>query len=375
VTPEALLGLAQERTGLFDFGPEGWQEGFAHMVEAIETELAGDLDVVRRAEDVVLKRLVNRLRIEGWYADHGAEAGAHPVEGPLVVLGTGRSGTTAAHYLLALDPQFRYLRKWEIEDPVPPPDASTEQHDDRRPVSVQRTAQHIATVDGPTEDRRIAELAFRDDGRTLPIQSYTDWWREADHSPGFVYHERILRMLHSHRPPHRWLLKSPDYLFTLPPLLAQYPDIRFVMMHRDPVKVVPSVCSVTVEAVRRRLPDWRYDPDTYGGEFLNHLGEGVRRFMRVREEVGEEVFVDVGQPELEVDPLGVADRVYEFAGLDLSSDVRATMLQWSEENRAGSRGEHSYTLEEYGLTEVAIREVFADYIDRFGDYFTVASGA
>ena len=370
VTLESLLDLATDGTGLADFGPDGWQEGFGHMVAAIQTDLAGDIDAIHRAESIVVNRLMNRLRIEDWYAAHGAEAAVHRVEGPLVVLGTGRSGTTAAHYMLALDPQFRYLRKWEIEDPTPPPDMSTESNDPRRHKSVQSTAQHIATVDGPTEDRRIAELSFRDDGRSLPIPTYTDWWLEADHTAGFQYHERVLRMLHVNRPPYRWLLKSPDYLFTLPPLLAQYPDIRFVMMHRDPVKVIPSVCSVTVEAVRRRLPDWTFDPDTFGRNFLYYLGEGVRRFMRVREEVGDDIFVDVGQPELEADPVRIARRIYEFAGLSLSYDTVGSIQRWTEENRVGSRGVHSYTLEQYGLSEGEICEVFSEYIDRFSAYFT-----
>ena len=105
-------------------------------------------------------------------------------------------------------------------------------------------------------------------------------------------------MLQSHRPPYRWLLKSPDYLFNLPPLFAQYPDIRFVMTHRDPVKVVPSVCSVTIEHTRLRLPDWTCDPAAFGRNFLDHLAEGVRRFLAFRDAVGDDRFVDVGQPEL-----------------------------------------------------------------------------
>ena len=84
---------------------------------------------------------------------------------------------------------------------MPPPDLDTEPDDPRRPVSVQSTVHHIATVDGPTEDRRILELSFHDDGRTLALPSYVDTWRDVDHSAAFPYHERILRMLHSHRPP------------------------------------------------------------------------------------------------------------------------------------------------------------------------------
>jgi hypothetical protein len=366
VTPGALLERAQVQSGLSDFGPDGWQGGFERLVAAMGTDVGDDADVTRRIEAIIVGRLVNRLRIEDWYAHHAGEAAAHRVEGPLVVVGTGRSGTTATHYLLAVDPRFRYLRKWEIEDPVPPPSLATEADDPRRPVSVPSTVHHIATVDGPTEDRRILELSFHDDGRTLALPSYVDTWRDVDHSTAFPYHERVLRMLHSHRPPHRWLLKSPDYLFNLPPLFAQYPDIRFVMTHRDPVKVVPSVCSVTIEHTRLRLPDWTCDPAAFGKNFLEHLAEGVRRFLAFRDSLGEDRFVDVGQPELQADPVGVAERIYHFAGLELTDELRIAMDQWSRANRAGSRGDHHYSAEQFGLTDTQIREAFAEYLDRFG---------
>ena len=366
LTTDELLEQATERAGLDDFGPDDWQEGFGRLVDSVNRDVGDDPDVVERIRTIIDDRLLNRLRFEDWWANHEAEAAAHPVEGPLVVIGTGRSGTTATHYLLAVDPQFRYLRKWEIVDPVPPPLLSAEQHDPRRPKEVEATVHHIATVDGPTEDRRILELCFHDDGRPLGLTTYCREWMDWDHAPAFPFHERVLRMLHSHRPPHRWLLKAPDFINNLPPLIAQYPDIRLVMTHRDPVKVIPSICSVTAEHVRRRLPNHRFDGPTFGREMLHHIAEGIRRFMRARDEFGDELFVDVGQPELSVDPVGVARRVYDHAGLELTDEVAAAMADWSEQNRAGSRGEHRYTLEEYGLTEAMIRAEFAEYLDRYG---------
>ena len=366
---DVLLDRACGRAGLSDFGPDGWQEGLTHLVGAIDTDAGDDADAVQRVEAIVVDRLVNRLRIEQWYADHGAEAAAHSVEGPLVILGTGRSGTTATHYLLAVDPQFRYLRKWEIADPVPAPDLATEHRDPRRPSApMQANVQHIATVDGPTEDRKIHELSFHDDGVPLALASYTAWWRDADHAAAFPYHERVLRLLHSHRPPYRWLLKSPDYVYNLPWLGAYYPDARFVMTHRDPVKVIPSACSVIAEHTRQRLPDWTFDPDEFGHDVLVHLLSGMTRAIAAREAIGEHRFIDVGQLQLQGDPVGVAEQIYDFAGLDLSDDARAAMAQWGTDNRAGSRGQHQYSAEEFGLTDAGIRDAFVEYFDRYGKY-------
>jgi hypothetical protein len=366
--PEALLERARKRADLSDLGPDGWQEGFERMVAAIPTDLGGDAAAVERIEAIIVDRLVNRLRVEAWYAEHAAEAAAHAPEVSLVVIGTGRSGTTATHYLLAVDPQFRCLRKWEIENPVPPPDLATEHQDPRRRSAVKTGVLHIASVDGPTEDRKIHELSFHDDGGPLALPSYSRWWRDADHTAAFPYHERILRFLHSHRPPYRWLLKSPDYLNNLPPLAAYYPSARFVMTHRDPTLVIPSACSVIAEHTRQRLPDWTFEPGEFGRSVLERLGEAARRAMAARAVIGEDRFIDIGQPELQADPIGVAERIYDFAGLDLEDSVRHAMAQWASENRAGSRGQHRYAAAEFGLTPEQIRQAFAEYLDQYGRY-------
>jgi hypothetical protein len=367
-SPEQLLDRARRTTGLSDFGPDGWRDGFERQCAAADAEIGDDAEAVKRVEEIFVNRLIIRLRIEAWYAERGSEADRYGIEGPLVVIGTGRSGTTAAHYLLANDPQFRVLRKWEISDPVPPPDIKTERDDPRRPRSVAANVQHIAAIDGPTEDRKIHELSFHDDGVTLGLSDYTDYWRDADHTSAFPYHERVLRMLHSRRPPHRWLLKSPDYMYYLQPLARHYPDVRFVMTHRDPASVIPSACSVIAEHTRMRLPDWTFDPADFGRKILEHLLEAARRGMAARDIIGADRFIDIGQAEIQDDSIGVAERIYALAGLDLEDGVRDAMAQWSRKNKSGARGQHKYSAEEFGLSRGQIHEAFADYLDRYGGY-------
>jgi hypothetical protein len=372
-TAEELLGRAAQRSGLSDFGPDGWQDGLQHVVAAVPEDIGDDPDAVARIEEIVVTRLVNRLRIEEWYAAHGDEAAAHELGDLLIVVGTGRSGTTATHYLLAADPRFRTLRKWEIETPVPPPDLATEQQDPRRPTSVQANVKHIVTVDQHTEDRKIHELSFHDDGMTMGLKTHRNYWRDVDHSAAFPYHERVLRMLQSHRPPYQWLLKSPDYMHFLPALAAYYPDARFVMTHRDPTKVVPSACSVILEHTRMRLPDFDPDPAEFGHETLDHMLEAATRGMAARAQIGNHRFFDIGQPELRSDPLGTAQRIYDFAGIELTDEVRALMAEWSYGRDAGSRGEHRYSAEEFGLTDNQIREAFSEYLERYGEFCTPRS--
>ena len=366
-SPDELLAHASAETGLADFGADGWQEGFESLVGAIAVDLGDDPDAVALVEAIVVNRLVRRLQVENWYADHGHEAAAHAVEGPLIIIGTGRSGTTACHHLLNLDPQFRALRKWEIDAPVPPPVLGEEHLDPRRPQQVVAGEMHIATVDGPTEDRKILELMFHDDARPLALRTHSQWWLHADHAVAFPYHERILRLLQSHRPPYRWLLKSPDFIHYIEPVVAQYPDVKFVMTHREPLKVVPSACSVTVAGTRLRIPHWQY-PDTFGRDMLENLATGTRRGSRRAPHSART------DSSTSVSPSSTRTRSKSRSASTTSpasSSRPRRAARWNSgasTTGPGARGEHRYSPEEFGLTDDLIRTEFAEYYDHYTKY-------
>jgi hypothetical protein len=364
-TADDLIERATTKASLTDFGPDGWQEGLDHMVVAVATDLTDD-DEVRRVEGILVDKLVTRLQIEQWYAEHGDEA-AHPVDGPLVIMGLPRTATTAVHHLLALDPQLRYLRTWERDHPLPPPDAATEASDPRR-VQPEQSTMHIRTVDGPAEDGPLHTLDMRS-GHGLPLPSFEKWWRDEHHPTAFAYLDRVLRLLHSHRPPYRWLLKYPSYAYQLDDLVDQWPDVKFIWTHRDPVKLVPSTCSVSIDGYRRRIPD--YEPDdwsVFGHQQLDRFSNAARRGTEARARMGDERFIDVSQQEMNADAVAVAERIYDFAGLTLIPEQRTTIAEWAVENRAGARGVHTYSAEQYGLTDDEIRGAFAPYLEVYGRY-------
>jgi hypothetical protein len=101
---------------------------------------------------------------------------------------------------------------------------------------------------------------------------------------------------------------------------------------------------------------------------LEHWSDGMRRALDARETLGEERFVDVGQHEVETDPVGTAQRVYDLVGLRLPDGVRRAMTGWAAENRRGVRGEHRYHASDFGLADDEIRGTFGEYLDQFGGY-------
>jgi hypothetical protein len=105
-----------------------------------------------------------------------------------------------------------------------------------------------------------------------------------------------------------------------------------------------------------------------GREVLEHFFDGIQQATADRAALAEERFIDIGQKELEADGVGTAGRIYEFLGLELTDEVRDTMSRWVVDNRRGSRGEHRYSPEQYGLTTQQIVEACRAYPDRFGAF-------
>lgn len=367
---EHLIEAARASTGLSDLGPDGWQAGLEHLLEAATSDLTLDDAAAARLERTIHGRLTSRLLIEDWYRVRVPEP--PPIEGLVVVHGLPRTATTALQYLLARGSEFRYQRRWEITSPIPPPGATSDADDERRLGAIRQgqsaasgSAQHISELDGPVDDNVILGLDFHNQELGLPLPTYTRWWRGSSLKTTYGYHERVLRLLHTGRPPYRWIVKAPYHNFHLDDLATQYPEARFVMAHRDPALAFPSACSTVATAQRNALPQHPPDPVALGSFLLEHLVEGIGRAMADRTAIGEHRFLDVTQQQLDADAIGTAERIYDFVGLELNNVTRSAMGEWSAANRPGTRGRHRYTPEEYGLTKGDIRAAFRDYIERF----------
>lgn len=302
--------------------------------------------------------------------DHPSIADA-AIEGPIDINGLPRTGTTALANILSLDPQFRSLRGWEQARPCPPPIAGQEAEDPRRVQSVaeharrseQMRAMHLDDVDATMEDTELLGMAFHGQQYTLPVYRYHAWWRSADMTATYEYHRRVLKLLQSQRPPERWLLKALHHNFHMDAIVAAYPDVRFVVTHRDPAKAVPSWASI----VSNILPPASGERDLHrlGSEISEHLRIGVEAAMASRARLGDDRCFDVHHREFVADPFGVIGRIYEFMELELEPAVQRSMADWHAANRSGSHGTHRYTPEQFGLTEAQLRSDFAAYIDHY----------
>jgi len=172
-------------------------------------------------------------------------------------------------------------------------------------------------------------------------------------------------LLQSRRPPNRWLFKAPHHKFHLEALVSAYPDIRFVMTHRDPAKVVPSYASF-VGTMFAPAESGQHDQKKLGREVCDHLRIGMEHCMEQRKRIGEERIIDVHQREIDRDPMGTLERIYKFLGYEFTPQLREKIVGWQNRHRSGAHGTHKYTAEQFGLSKEQIRSDYDFYIKRFG---------
>jgi hypothetical protein len=369
-TRDELLADAERETGLDDFGPGDFQEGLDVLLESLERD--ADLDPSTDAAVVgeLRRRLVNRLEVEAWCRDH-PEIEQLTLQGPIDITGLPRTGTTALGNMMSLDPQFRCLRGWEQSKPCPPPTVEGEPTDPRRLQLAEENANlppelhamHLYELDATMEDTHLLGMAFHGQQYTLPVYGYHAWWRGTDLTATFHYHRRVVQLLQSRRPPDLWLFKAPHHKFHLEALVSAYPDVRFVMTHRDPAKVVPSYASLVSTLFPK--PRGERDRRRLGSELSQHLRVGMEHAIAARARIGEDRFVDVHHRELVADPLGTVRRIYDALHLELRPSVEQAIREWHQANETGAHGTHRYTAEEFGLTSAQLRSDYDFYIRHF----------
>jgi hypothetical protein len=367
---EALIAEAVGATGLEDFGPGDFREGLEVLLESLASDAGLSPATDARVVGDLRRRLANRLEVEAWYAAH-PEIDSLPVRGPIDIHGLPRTGTTALVNMMSLDPQFRSLRGWEQAKPCPPPIAEEEATDPRRlkalreqeQVPAKIRAMHLYDVDASLEDTELLGMAFHGQQFTLPVYGYHAWWRNADLGPTYAYHRRVVKLLQSRRPPDLWLFKAPHHKFHLEAIVSAYPDVRFIMTHRDPAKAVPSWASLVSSVFP--AADGEHDLQRVGREAANHLRIGMENAMAARARIGDERFIDVNHRELNADPMGTLERVYRLLDLDLRPEVRKSLVEWQQANRSGVHGVHRYTPEQFGLSAAQLRSEYDFYIRHF----------
>src|SRR6185436_8800458 len=120
---------------------------------------------------------------------------------------------------------------------------------------------------------------------------WRDHYLALDARPHYAYLRRALQALQWLRGPDRWVLKCPQHLEQLDPLLETFPDATIVLTHRDPVAVIRS--AITMMAYGERLRRTRIDLPALAAYWIDRVECLLRACVRDRDRVPPSQSLDV----------------------------------------------------------------------------------
>ncbi|MGH7336594.1 MAG: sulfotransferase family protein, partial [Myxococcota bacterium] len=319
----------------------------------------------------------NRLHIRALLRAH-PEIRDVAIERPIIVVGLPRSGTTHLVNLIAADARLRSLPLWESQEPVPDPreEPGAGEVDPRftrseRGWEMMRAnvpllaAMHPMSPDHIHEELELMLPDFSSYNQEWIARAprWRDYYLAHDQTPHYAYLKSVLQILQWQRPRERWVLKSPQHLEQLGPLLAAFPDATIAVTHRDPVSVVQSAATMLAYGARMNYrtpkPEW----------YLDYWTDRIRRLleasMRDRPLLPGSA-IDVLFHEFMADDLATVERIYEAAGLPMTDAARAQIAGYLRDHPRGKEGQVVYDLRrDFGAEPAAVREPFGFYFERF----------
>jgi hypothetical protein len=362
IDPDVLLEKARQFGRSDDFLGEHWQPAFRTLTTAIDAEAGLGPARRERLAGELLGLLVTRSRIAALLRAR-PEIVDTPLPPPVVVTGLPRSGTTLLHNLLARVPGNRAYRLWEMRAPAFPPGAPLDQAQRELSASADVLAWlydrapgfraiHPMQADAPDECNWLLRSTF-----TTPVfawtnfvPSYDRWLSATDAVPAYREWRLQLQLLRWRSPGGAPVLKDPGHLWNIESLLRVCPDARVLVLERDLVESVPSLCSLC--ATLQSMPgDDPRDPSAVGRYVLDMVTRGRKALAEARTRHAAQI-LDVLYTDLVADPFSTVRRIQAWIGrpFDAVGEERCRTVLDAPRHPSP----HRYNLEQFGLTRAEL---------------------
>ena len=376
INANEILDQAKSETGLSDLGEPLFFEGLNRLIDSINNEASLN-EIGIQAQPIRIQGLLsNRLRFEEDLKKF-PEILDQEIIAPIVIVGLPRTGSTMTHRLLASDPNHTAMLWWEGRYPALLPgekrgDIETRMELGKAEVDAVVAASpealdiHPWDYKGADEEILLLEHNFLS---TVPesfmaLPSYSEWIEEQDHTLAYEDLKKFIQYLQWQNPGRekkRWVLKSPHHLGFIDKMISVFPDAKIIQTHRDPIKTVPSFCSMCANLFEPLTTN--FDKVFIGKHWSNKLTRALNHCMNISEQHPDN-FLDLEFLNMIKDPIDEMKKIYEFIGESFGEKTEVAMEAWREENKH-EMGAHKYSLEEYDLTESQINNNFAKYQQKY----------
>ena len=376
INANEILDQAKSETGLSDLGEPLFFEGLNKLIDSINNEASLN-EIGIQAQPIRIQGLLsNRLRFEEDLKKF-PEILDQEIIAPIVIVGLPRTGSTMTHRLLASDPNHTAMLWWEGRYPALLPGEKRGDIEARMKLGKAEVDAVVAAspealdihpwdYKGADEEILLLEHNFLS---TVPesfmaLPSYSEWIEEQDHTLAYEDLKKFIQYLQWQNPGRekkRWVLKSPHHLGFIDKMISVFPDAKIIQTHRDPIKTVPSFCSMCANLFEPLTTN--FDKVFIGKHWSNKLTRALNHCMNISEQHPDN-FLDLEFLNMIKDPIDEMKKIYEFIGESFGEKTEVAMEAWREENKH-EMGAHKYSLEEYDLTESQINNNFARYQQKY----------
>ena len=373
-----IVAEARNATGMHALGDKTLLDRLAAQVAALEA----DVGLSGLGRYIVRERLVGllkaRLRFEDFVRRH-PESLEVELAAPVIVVGLPRSGTTHLVNLLAADSRFRSMPWWEVCEPVPVigdgPGRDGIDPRYQRCLAAHQAMVSVAPLVALMHDRPPWSIEEDCELVDLDLCSYTlEWharvptWRDfylgLDQRAHYAFLRRELQVLSYLRGPDRWVLKTPQHLEQLGPLLETFPDATIAFTLRDPVAVLQS--ALTMLAYGDRVRRVEIEADDLAAYWVDRIERLLRAAVRDAHLIPTEKRIDVEFGAFMADDLAMATKILAVAGLEVTEQARSELTTYLAGNPRGKEGRVIYDLRsDFGLEPADLHERFAFYYEAF----------
>ena len=370
VTSESMLQASIERTGLDDFGDAAFREGLDLLLLDVRALDLSPEFVAASAGRIGQSLDARAMAVAG--LKKYPQVLAQPIKAPIIIAGLVRSGTTALHHLLSLDPQFQGPEHWLTVAPMPRP--PKEQWTDvaaycqiRDGVNAfiasapEMAEDHMMSAEGIEESLFILATGFASNmwPSMWPVPNYDKWYQGRNDEASYRWMADVLRLI-GKDDDRRWLLKNPTDLFSLEEVLTVFPDAKIIQTHRDPVEAMPSIASL-IFAAQRVFCGEKADPWTIGPRESALWAKALERAFSVRRKRDASQFFDVEFKDFTRDQMSVVSQIYKAFDLVLTPETKARMQQWLDNHPRRKSSGTRYIPEDYGLSRSGLADQFQSY--------------
>jgi len=369
---QQILDDAARAAGHSDYGDDpAFRDNLQFFLEQLDAEGRLTPEGAAATEGQISLLLQSRLHVvanwKAWPAYRDVE-----IRRPLIITGIVRSGTTALHRLMTVDPQFLGVPHWLVRAPRPLPPQSEwagdplyqsakAALDHMISLAPEMLNDHMMTADAVEESIFLLAPTFANN--MFPCQwtipAYDAWYRNLGEGPQYRFLADILRLIGLNDQGRPWLMKNPTDLHAIKDVFDVFPDVRIIHTHRDPVQAIPSIANLLM-SVRRMFEGANADPAQVLSREATFWAEALDRADAFKANHADR-FVDVEFGHFVKNQMAEVERIYAELGLTLDGKVADDMRQWLDENPRRPGNIQRHTAEDFGVDTAWVEQLYDRY--------------